>query len=170
MSRLVERVLVVAAILLIAGLLVQTSRADAYTRPAPTTVTVKHVRADSHQRRMVARVLAQCVRMDAPRKVLIAAVATATQESTMRNLRGGDRDSVGLFQIRRMHVRGRDLRRVPEWAAKWFCERAINVNFHRPHLTVGRLSQAVQRSGHPGAYRQWTREAVRTYRLVLRRP
>ena len=146
---------------------------EARAAVAPRRVTVKLVHADHHQREMIGRVLTACDAIPGvSRKVLIASVATITQESAARNLRGGDRDSVGLFQIRRMHIDPSegDRRRVPEWAARWFCMQAKNVDHHRPHLTVAQLSQSVQRSCCPSAYGRWTREAVRTYRLTLHRP
>lgn len=137
--------------------------------PAPRGVTVQGTRADSHQREMIGRVLAKCDQMRAPRKVLIASIATTTVESWSRNLRYGHSSSLGLFQI--LNIHGTEAQRTnPEWSAKWFCSRAININYHVPNLTVAQLSQRVQRSAHPDRYRMWTREAVRTYRLTMHRP
>lgn len=174
---------IVALVLFVLAWSTPTAEAkQVYPSHAPASVTVKHHRADTHQRHMIARVLKQCDRMGVSRKVLIASITTITQEATARNLRGGDRDSVGLFQIRRMHIKPSegDRRRVPEWAAKWFCSRAKNIDYHHPRLTVGQLSQRVQRSGarcrlgggrptSEKCYARWTREAVRTHRLTLRR-
>jgi hypothetical protein len=127
----------------------------------PFSVTVKERTADAHQRAMIGRVLSECRRLGAPVKVRVAAVATITQESTARNLTGGHGTSVGLFQIIDIHGPVSQ-RRDPEWAARWFCSRAIRVDRQQPALSVGALSQAVQRSAHPHAYGRWVREASRT--------
>jgi len=162
-----SRALLLAGVFLIA-LLGWTAAADDASAvvPAPRGVTVKHRVADAHQREMIGRVLAECRRLGVPAKVRVAAVATMTQESTARNLRGGHGSSVGLFQIIDLHGPV-SVRRNPEWAARWFCSRAKNVNKHRPGLSIAGLSQAVQRSAHPRAYALWAREAVRTQRVVV---
>jgi hypothetical protein len=168
-SYLADTLLLVACVLAAALVLQWNGEAKAALPAAPASVTVKYVRADHHQREMIARVLSVCDRLGGSRKVLIASIATITQESGATNLAGGHGTSVGLFQIIDIHVHGVDRRRNPEWAAWWFCSRAINVDYHRRGLTVAQLSQAVQRSAYPSAYGLWTREAVRTYRLTMRR-
>ena len=97
---------------------------------------------------------------------LVIALATAMQESSLRNLNHGDRDSLGLFQQRpstgwgtpaqvtdRVHAsklffggstapnRGitRGLLDIPGWQS----------------ITVTQAAQAVQISGHPDAYAKW---------------
>lgn len=97
---------------------------------------------------------------------LVIALATAMQESSLRNLDHGDRDSLGLFQQRpstgwgtpaqvtdRVHStklffggptapnRGitRGLLDIPGWQS----------------MTVTQAAQAVQISGHPDAYAKW---------------
>lgn len=125
---------------------------------------VQGVRADAEQREMISRVHARATSMRVSRKVQLAAGATIIVESWARNLRHGDLDSVGLYQIRKMHVRRgeRDWRRDPERAtSRWFVSRAVAMD--RPDLTVGRLSQKVQVSAHPGRYSLWVGEARRNY-------
>lgn len=169
-------VVVFIVIAVVAAHLMMPSFADAKIAPAGITVQGKH--ATSHQREMAYRVLTKCDAMNANRTVLIASMVTTTQESWTSNLKYGHSSSLGLFQI--LNIHGSVAQRTnPEWSAKWFCSRAINVNYHKPHLTVAQLAQYVQRSGkkcgsNPPAqykcYQRWTREAVRTYRLTLRRP
>ena len=126
-----------------------------------TRLTVKGTRATSDQLRNMERILRVGVGMKAKRTVLVASIAAAITESAARNLTGGDRDSVGLFQIREMHIpRGeRDRRREVEWAARWFFTRAIAEYRKQPGMSAGALAQAVERSAYPERYAQWAGEA-----------
>ncbi|MFE0063251.1 hypothetical protein [Streptomyces sp. NPDC059003] len=93
-----------------------------------------------------------------PRAAVIA-VATAMQESTLRNLRGGHSDSAGLFQQRPSQNWG-TLQQVsdPVHASNSFYDRLIRVaNWQTSPLT--RVAQQVQRSGHPTAYARWESSA-----------
>ncbi|MGW4031671.1 C40 family peptidase [Streptomyces sp. NPDC004838] len=90
-----------------------------------------------------------------PRRGQVVALATALQESGLRNLAYGDRDSLGLFQQRPSQGWGTAseildpvhasstfysaLRRVPGWES----------------MTVTQAAQAVQKSGYPDAYAKW---------------
>jgi murein DD-endopeptidase MepM/ murein hydrolase activator NlpD len=87
----------------------------------------------------------------APRAWVIA-VATAMQESGLRNLDYGDRDSLGLFQQRPSMGWGtREQILDPEYASTAFYERLLQVpNWQQLPLTVA--AQAVQRSAYPDAY------------------
>jgi hypothetical protein len=89
-----------------------------------------------------------------PRAIVIA-LATAQQESRLRNLDYGDRDSLGLFQQRPSQGWGSAAQvQDPEYAAGEFYERLVEV----PRWKTRRLTdaaQAVQRSGFPEAYQQW---------------
>lgn len=151
-------------ILVLVGAILLAPRAEAgVAYPAPYGVTVKGRTAGAHQRSMIGRVLATCRQMGARPKVRVAAIATITQESTARNLRGGHGTSVGLFQIIDLHGTWSQ-RHNPEWSARWFCSRAIRVDRQQPRISVARLAQSVQRSAYPSAYAQWAREAQRTTR------
>ena len=91
------------------------------------------------------------------------ALMTAMQESSLRNLDHGDRDSLGLFQQRPSQGWGTpDQVRDPVWAAKSFY--GINDRGSNPGLvhirgwesmTPTQAAQAVQRSAYPDAYAQW---------------
>lgn len=91
------------------------------------------------------------------------ALMTAMQESSLRNLDHGDRDSLGLFQQRPSQGWGTpDQVRDPVWAAKSFY--GINDRGTNPGLvhirgwesmTPTAAAQAVQRSAYPDAYAQW---------------
>lgn len=91
------------------------------------------------------------------------ALMTALQESSLRNLDTGDRDSIGLFQQRPSQGWG-DPERLsdPVYATKSFY--GINPEIENPGLeqiedwrtmTPTEAAQAVQRSGLPDAYEQW---------------
>ncbi|CAN5372008.1 hypothetical protein BH20ACT5_BH20ACT5_06850 [soil metagenome] len=87
------------------------------------------------------------------------ALATALQESKLRNLDYGDRDSLGLFQQRPSQGWGTPEQvQDPRYAATAFYDEMLTV----PDWEQGRLTdvaQAVQRSGFPEAYQQWESDA-----------
>ena len=90
-----------------------------------------------------------------PDRAVVIALATAQQESRLRNLDHGDRDSLGLFQQRPSQGWGTEAQvQDPGYAAGIFYDRLVQV----PGWETGRLteiSQSVQRSGFPEAYQQW---------------
>ncbi|SNR62944.1 hypothetical protein [Blastococcus mobilis] len=90
-----------------------------------------------------------------PDRAVVLALATAQQESRLRNLDYGDRDSLGLFQQRPSQGWGTEAQvQDPVYAAGIFYDRLVRV----PGWETGRLTdvaQAVQRSGFPEAYQQW---------------
>jgi hypothetical protein len=90
-----------------------------------------------------------------PDRAVVIALATAQQESRLRNLDYGDRDSLGLFQQRPSQGWGTEAEvQNPVYAASIFYDRLLEV----PGWDTGRLTevaQAVQRSGFPEAYQQW---------------
>jgi hypothetical protein len=90
-----------------------------------------------------------------PERAVVIALATAQQESRLRNLDYGDRDSLGLFQQRPSAGWGTDAEvHDPLYAANKFYDHLVEV----PGWETGRLtdvSQRVQRSGFPEAYQQW---------------
>ncbi|WP_245940441.1 MULTISPECIES: peptidoglycan-binding protein [Brevibacterium] len=91
------------------------------------------------------------------------ALMTALQESSLRNLEHGDRDSVGLFQQRPSQGWGEPGELTdPVFATKSFY--GINPEVENPGLdqiegwqsmTETEAAQAVQRSALPDAYQQW---------------
>ena len=90
-----------------------------------------------------------------PERAVVIALATAQQESRLRNLDHGDRDSLGLFQQRPSQGWGTEAQiQDPVYAAGIFYDRLVQV----PGWDSGRLTdvaQTVQRSGFPEAYQQW---------------
>ncbi|QIN94592.1 tail length tape measure protein [Streptomyces phage Muntaha] len=93
--------------------------------------------------------------MGATQRDLIIAIMTAMQESTLRNLDYGDRDSLGLFQQRPSMGWGTaEQIRTPSYAAKKFFEGLLRVK-NRADMPMTLAAQAVQRSAYPYAYAKW---------------
>ena len=88
---------------------------------------------------------------------------TATQESVIRNTRGGDRDSAGVFQQRPSQGWGTyaQVTDVAHAAGKFFGP-AVKAYRADPRISLNDLCQHVQKSGTPNAYGQWESEATRT--------
>ncbi|MFE9423015.1 hypothetical protein ACFYNO_08635 [Kitasatospora sp. NPDC006697] len=87
-----------------------------------------------------------------PERALTIALATALQESKLRNLDGGDRDSVGLFQQRPSQGWGTaDQIQDPVYATNKFLDALVKVNGYA-RLSLTDAAQAVQHSAYPGAY------------------
>ena len=95
-----------------------------------------------------------------PERAVVIALATAQQESRLRNLDYGDRDSLGLFQQRPSQGWGTEAQvQDPVYAAGKFYDWLVTV----PGWETGRLTdvaQAVQRSGYPELYQQHEAMAV----------
>ncbi|SDS56545.1 peptidase M23 [Actinoplanes derwentensis] len=91
----------------------------------------------------------------------VVAVATALQESTLRNLRGGDRDSIGLFQQRPSQGWGTPKQlRDPAYQTGKFYDKLLKIrNWEKMRLTEA--AQAVQISAFPEAYAKHSDTATR---------
>jgi hypothetical protein len=89
-----------------------------------------------------------------PERAVVIALATAQQESGLRNLPYGDRDSLGLFQQRPSQGWGTPEQvQDPVYSAGKFYDGLVQV----PGWEAGRLTevaQTVQRSGFPEAYQK----------------
>ncbi|MCX4826179.1 NlpC/P60 family protein [Streptomyces sp. NBC_01142] len=97
-------------------------------------------------------IVATGVQMKIPARGQVIALATALQESTLRNIDHGDRDSLGLFQQRPSQGWGtRQQVLDPVYASTKFYKalRSLKDWEHMP-LTVA--AQKVQKSGLPDAY------------------
>ncbi|MFJ9864594.1 heavy metal transporter [Streptomyces sp. NPDC101165] len=87
-----------------------------------------------------------------PERAVAIALATAIQESGLRNIQHGDRDSLGLFQQRPSQGWGTEQQVMdPAYAAGIFYAHLARVpDYTDLPLTVA--AQRVQRSGYPEAY------------------
>ncbi|GHE77261.1 hypothetical protein GCM10018771_69270 [Streptomyces cellulosae] len=100
-------------------------------------------------------IVAAGLSLDVPKKGQIIALATAMQESRLRNLNYGDRDSLGLFQQRPSQGWGSAQQiRDPVYASEQFYKHLLKVDGWQ-QMTVTQAAQAVQKSGFPDAYAQW---------------
>ena len=94
-----------------------------------------------------------------PARAVTIALTTAYQESGIRNLDYGDRDSVGLFQQRPSQGWGSEKQLMdPYYASNKFYDALAKIkNWQTRDLTE--VAQAVQVSGHPEAYRDHEADA-----------
>ena len=82
------------------------------------------------------------------------ALATAFQESKLRNIDYGDRDSVGLFQQRPSQGWGSPEQLMdPDFATNAFYDELVEVDGYE-ELRITEAAQRVQRSGYPEAYEE----------------
>jgi hypothetical protein len=96
----------------------------------------------------------------------IIAVATAYQESTLRNRENGDRDSVGLFQQRPSQGWGTKQDILdPIYASDRFYDALLQVD-DWPDLPLTEAAQKVQQSAYPNAYAKWEPQATTLVRAL----
>ena len=138
---------------------------------AATPVAPGSVTSLNSEMRANAAVIVQVGReLGVPDYGIIIALATAMQESTMRNLTWGDRDSVGLFQQRPSAGWGSVQQlTTPAHAARLFYGGPSNPNrgYTRglldiagwQNMTVTQAAQKVQLSAFPDAYAKWESSA-----------
>jgi peptidoglycan DL-endopeptidase CwlO len=107
------------------------------------------------QLRNAATIIGVAREMGAPPRAWLVALATAMQESTLRNINYGDRDSLGLFQQRPSQGWGSPAQVTdPIYSTTIFIERLLEVpSWEQMPVTVA--AQTVQRSAFPDAYAKW---------------
>jgi cell wall-associated NlpC family hydrolase len=99
--------------------------------------------------------------MSVPRRGIVIALATAMQESGLRNLSYGHADSVGLFQQRPSQGWGSVAQLTdPPTSARKFYDALLTVR-NWSNLDLAVAAQAVQRSAFPDAYAKWEPLATR---------
>jgi hypothetical protein len=114
---------------------------------------------DADQMANAATVSAVGISAQMPERAVVVALATAFQESKLRNLTAGDRDSVGLFQQRPSQGWGTPAEIAdPRYAARRFYQALRKIQGWQ-NMRVTDAAQAVQRSAHPEAYEKWVDEA-----------
>ena len=92
------------------------------------------------------------IRRGLPARAVSIALATAYQESKIRNLDHGDRDSLGLFQQRPSMGWGTAKQvRDPYHATNAFYDALVKVDGYET-MRITEAAQKVQRSGFPEAY------------------
>ncbi|CAL9583567.1 hypothetical protein SUDANB140_05090 [Streptomyces sp. enrichment culture] len=95
-----------------------------------------------------------------PERAVAIALTTALQESALRNLNHGDKDSLGLFQQRPMWGWGTPEQIMdPAYSAGQFYDHLVKVPDYLD-LSLTEAAQSVQRSGHPYAYAKHEADAL----------
>ncbi|HEX4976688.1 MAG TPA: hypothetical protein VFV40_02380 [Nocardioides sp.] len=107
---------------------------------------------DTDQAENAATIAAIGVRRGLPARAVSIALATAYQESKIRNLDYGDRDSVGIFQQRPSQGWG-DVDQLQDvyYATNAFYDELVKVDGYET-MRITEAAQRVQRSGFPEAY------------------
>ncbi|MBA2324262.1 MAG: hypothetical protein H0V92_09715 [Pseudonocardiales bacterium] len=98
-------------------------------------------------------------RLGMPDHAVSVAIATALQESNLRNLTYGDRDSLGLFQQRPSQGWGRSEQLTDTVYASTAFYQRLRQQRNWQRLEVTDAAQLVQRSAVPQAYAQWEPQA-----------
>lgn len=114
---------------------------------------------DLEQAENAALIAAISVRRGLPPRAATIALATAMQESKLRNIEHGDRDSLGLFQQRPSQGWGtRSQILNPSYATNAFYDALVRVDGYTD-LPITEAAQAVQRSAYPDGYAQHEEDA-----------
>ncbi|HEY0813472.1 MAG TPA: C40 family peptidase [Pseudonocardia sp.] len=120
-----------------------------------TSAGVTVASLSDEQRRNAATIVATARDLGAPPRAGLIALATAMQESTLRNLDYGDRDSLGLFQQRPSQGWGSPGQVTdPVYATTQFVNHLLAIPGWAS-LPVTVAAQTVQRSAFPQAYAKW---------------
>lgn len=129
----------------------QSPRCQATT--AGTTVSLT-----PEQTSNAATIVAIAARRGLPARAGTIGVATAIQESKLRNIEYGDRDSVGLFQQRPSQGWG-TVRQLldTEYATNAFYDALVKVDGWQT-MEITKIAQKVQRSAAPEAYAEHEQE------------
>lgn len=137
----------------------------ALPKPAPPAqqcivrVDEQSASLDLEQSASAAIIVAEAQRRGLPARAATIALATAMQESSLRNIDHGDRDSVGLFQQRPSQGWGTvDQIMDPWYASGKFYEHLVKVDGWQSG-DINDIAQAVQRSGVPDGYRKHVENA-----------
>ncbi len=161
---------VVAAVVVAGGasvgwLLVRSSSAGPEcTVPRPAgltgTSTAAPLTLDAVQLQHAATISAVGLARGLPERARVIALATAWQESSLRNIDHGDRDSLGLFQQRHSQGWGTPEQIMdPVYAAGAFYDALLDVPGWQ-QMSLTQAAQKVQRSAYPDAYAKWEDDAL----------
>jgi hypothetical protein len=139
--------------------------------PDDAQVAVRGVGASKEQRRNAERVLDVADQLGAGPKATKALIEACIVESAIKNLNYGDRDSLGILQVRvstsGSAARSKDI----EWCVRQFLTKgfytdpqlggggAMAIARRHPEVRAGRVAQATQGSGFPERYDIFSEEA-----------
>lgn len=129
--------------------------ADGYRSDCEIVVDGDKVTLSAEQAANAATIAAVGLSRDVPERGIVVALATAWQESKMRNIDYGDRDSVGLFQQRPSQGWGTEEEIMDQrYASMKFYEGLEEISDWE-EMRVTEAAQAVQLSAYPEEYEKW---------------
>lgn len=151
-------------------LVIPSSNATAAPAVAASAAVSGAVGLSAEQRQNAATIVAVGRSLGVPDRGIVVALAAAMQESSLRNLPHGDRDSVGLFQQRPSQGWGSALKlQDPAHATALFFGGRNNPNAGKTRglldvpgwssMSITDAAQAVQLSAYPKAYATWASAA-----------
>lgn len=159
MARSAARVLPVALPVLLVGSLAifvpVAQQQSATLCSVPVAADQDEARLDAAQVSNARIVVSVASQLELPARAAVIAIATAMQESSLRNLPGGDRDSAGLFQQRPSQDWGSYAEVTDPVRASAVFYRRLMALPGWESLPLNVAAQAVQRSAHPAAYARW---------------
>ncbi len=123
------------------------------------TANGRSVVLDLDQAHYASIIVGLSVKRGLPPRAASIAMATVYQETGIRNLDYGDRDSVGLFQQRPSQGWGTEKQLMdPFYSTGKFYDALVKIDNWRTD-DINDVAQKVQRSGHPEAYRDHEADA-----------
>jgi hypothetical protein len=145
--------LIIAAIVGGAGFAANTTFSTNFGQPSCRAVALgNEVSFTPEQSANAATITAVALKRGLPARAATIANATAIQESKLRNIRFGDRDSLGLFQQRPSQGWGTETQILdPVYAANKFYDALIKISGYQG-MEITKVAQMVQRSASPQAY------------------
>lgn len=153
--RLVTRVVLVlfAGGLVVAGVIGARGLISNFGGPrCQATALGTSVDFDPSQTAYAATIEAVAEKRGLPARAATIAIATAIQESKLRNLRYGDRDSVGLFQQRPSQGWGTTAQILdPVYSTNKFYDALVKIHGYES-MKITEIAQKVQKSAYPNAY------------------
>ncbi|HEY5248260.1 MAG TPA: hypothetical protein VIJ15_07405 [Dermatophilaceae bacterium] len=153
--RWVGRIVLPVIVLIVggAGYLAFSSFRSNFGEPScRATALGRSVTFSPEQSANAATITAIALKRGLPARAATIANATAIVESKLRNLRFGDRDSLGLFQQRPSQGWGTEAQILdPVHATNAFYDALIKVKGYES-MTITKVAQEVQHSGFPEAY------------------
>ena len=164
-------ILLTSGVLLVAGTYVTMKLFTSTPLAEGCTVEVDGIetKLEVSQAENASLIAAVAVRQDYPPRAATVALATAYQESGLRNLDHGDRDSLGLFQQRPSQGWGsRAQISDPYYSTQTFYDHLMDVEGYR-EMSVTEAAQRVQRSADGSAYAQHEADAEALTRALTGR-
>jgi hypothetical protein len=145
-------VVVVLAVIAAGGLALRHT-IQGFTTPTCRGYAMKtEITFSPEQTSNAATIAAIALRRGLPARAATIGIATAIQESKLRNITYGDRDSLGLFQQRPSQGWGTAAQVTdPEYATNAFFDALVKVDGWQT-MEITKIAQTVQKSAAPAAY------------------